>query len=107
MTEKFQNPLDRIPKDQRHPFERRVLAAKEMIDHRKDLAEKFMLAPNGRAPFEIPLNAEEKRQRQLGGATSMQQRVQDMNAQIKENGPAGARDYLDELRRLARSGEEG
>ena len=106
MTEKFQNPLDRIPKDQRHPFERRVLAAKEMIDHRKDLAEKFMLAPNGRAPFEIPLNAEEKKQRQMGAMTDPGIRRQEVNRQLATGGSA-ARQYLDELRRLARSGEEG
>ena len=97
-------PLDRIPEQKRHRYERIVLATREVMDHRKRLIKDF-IEIDGRPAFMIPLTAEEQRQRVSGvnGQQSMQDRIMQANQIIKDRGLKGARDYLDQIREAARN----
>ena len=98
-------PLERIPEHQRHWMARNVLSVRELMDHRKDVIKEFIM-PFGHGPFEIPLTAEEQRQRVSGvnGQQSMQDRIMQANAIIKDRGLKGAKDYLDQIREAAQNG---
>ena len=99
--EKRKSPLERIPENKRHRYEKIVLSVRAFIEHEKDLMREWIMAPSGdRNAFEIPLTPEE----QMTNYLDMQKRAQIINGIVARQGLQGVRDYLDHVAGQAENG---